>query len=69
MSKINLLNMKKNSKSPVITLIKNGPLKISGDFTLLKDNNFPVESGSEAYLCRCGRSSKKPFCDGSHHKG
>ncbi|MFO7756291.1 MAG: CDGSH iron-sulfur domain-containing protein [Bacteroidales bacterium] len=54
--------------TPVITIIKNGPLKVAGSFTLLKENNFPVESGSEVYLCRCGKSSKKPFCDGSHRK-
>ncbi|HKL67571.1 MAG TPA: CDGSH iron-sulfur domain-containing protein [Bacteroidales bacterium] len=53
---------------PVITIIKDGPLKVSGDFTLLKENRFPVESGSEVWLCRCGKSSRKPFCDGSHKK-
>jgi len=60
--------MNENNKAPVITIIKSGPLKVSGNFTILKENNYPVESGSEVYLCRCGKSSNKPFCDGSHRK-
>jgi CDGSH-type Zn-finger protein len=58
--------MEESKKAPVITIIKDGPFKVSGNFTLLKDNNYPVKSGSELYLCRCGKSSNKPFCDGSH---
>jgi CDGSH-type Zn-finger protein len=52
-----------------IKTFKNGPLQVKGliqlvdandgAFTLVKD---PV------YLCRCGHSANKPFCDGAHAK-
>ena len=33
-------------------------------------NNSPakvaLEQGKKYYFCMCGRSSKQPFCDGSH---
>ena len=27
-----------------------------------------VEQGKSYYWCSCGKSSKQPFCDGSHNK-
>ena len=26
----------------------------------------PVEAGKDYWWCSCGKSSKQPFCDGSH---
>jgi len=52
--------------SPHIKLIKEGPLKISGNFTLTNEKNEQIDSGDELYLCRCGKSKKRPWCDGSH---
>lgn len=45
-----------------------GPLLISGDCLLRHpDGREELKSGKTA-LCRCGASSNKPYCDGSHNK-
>ena len=44
----------------------NGPLKVEGDFKVLKPDGTEYESKSVVFLCRCGLSSKKRFCDGTH---
>jgi len=51
-----------------VEIIDSGPLRISGNF-ILKDLQRDKESvPGEVYLCRCGKSSDKPFCDESHKK-
>lgn len=47
-------------------LIENGPLEVSGDFEILDTKGIKIESEKTVYLCRCGSSKNKPFCDGSH---
>ncbi|MGM9925927.1 MAG: CDGSH iron-sulfur domain-containing protein [Bacillus sp. (in: firmicutes)] len=44
----------------------NGSLRVTGDFEIIdaEGNAFPTKTA--ASLCRCGLSSKKPFCDGAH---
>jgi CDGSH-type Zn-finger protein len=50
-----------------ITALKNGPYKVEGEIELYYgDGQVPAQS--PAFLCRCGASSKKPFCDGTHSK-
>ena len=46
----------------------NGPLHISGNFTLLNNLGEAVYQGTEEWLCRCGGSANKPFCDNTHRK-
>jgi 3-phenylpropionate/trans-cinnamate dioxygenase ferredoxin subunit len=51
-----------------IEVIKNGPYIVKGEVEL-KDadgKSLPVEK--RMALCRCGASSEKPFCDGTHSK-
>lgn len=43
-----------------------GPLHVSGAFEIRGEEDGSVFRGSDAWLCRCGRSSNKPFCDGTH---
>jgi CDGSH-type Zn-finger protein len=51
-----------------ITVRDNGSLRISGPIALLdgEGNAFHVEPGKAVFLCRCGGSATKPFCDSSH---
>jgi CDGSH-type Zn-finger protein len=49
-----------------ITVVPNGPLNIQGAFTLYNAQNEVLATSRGATLCRCGGSSKKPFCDGTH---
>ena len=53
-----------------VTATDNGSYRISGDF-VVKDadgNPFPTEPGKDVWLCRCGHSRTKPFCDKSHRR-
>ena len=50
-----------------IKIRDNGPLVVEGDFTLTDANGNPVPVLKKA-LCRCGGSTTKPFCDGTHSK-
>jgi CDGSH-type Zn-finger protein len=46
----------------------NGPLRIEGDFEILDPQGkaFGLAGRTAISLCRCGHSSNKPFCDGTH---
>ena len=45
----------------------NGPLLLRGDFELVDADGEAIEPGRRTVaLCRCGMSSIKPFCDGTH---
>lgn len=52
-----------------ITPRKNGPYRVEGPIKLVDPEGraFTVTE-SVIFLCRCGHSSNKPFCDGTHKK-
>jgi uncharacterized Fe-S cluster protein YjdI len=43
-----------------------GPLFVRGQVALSGEDGTPIEAPERMALCRCGGSSKKPFCDGTH---
>ena len=52
-----------------ITIKKNGPYLVEGEVGLFDADGNPVTvERSPIALCRCGASSNKPFCDGTHSK-
>ena len=50
-----------------IIILKNGPVMVKGDLSI-KHKDGKEETQKEVYLCRCGQSENKPFCDGTHKK-
>lgn len=58
---------KKNIKSQALAEVTgDGPLRITGNFVLIDIKRNKESKPGEVLLCRCGKSSDKPYCDGSH---
>lgn len=53
-----------------ITVLKNGPLQVDAGATICDSAGkaFTTPEGKPVFLCRCGQSANKPFCDGTHRK-
>ncbi|MEO8611234.1 MAG: CDGSH iron-sulfur domain-containing protein [Chloroflexota bacterium] len=51
-----------------ITATQNGSLHIVGNVTIYDSQNRVIFAGDETWLCRCGGSANKPFCDSSHKR-
>jgi CDGSH-type Zn-finger protein len=49
-----------------IHALKNGPLMVKGEVDVLDSNGQVMQTTGSVVLCRCGKSAKKPFCDGTH---
>jgi hypothetical protein len=43
-----------------------GPIMLLGGITVITGLGSAYEVRNRQALCRCGKSSNKPFCDGSH---
>ncbi len=51
-----------------VEAIKNGPLMVYGDLRVKDKDGNEVNKTKATAFCRCGASSNKPYCDGSHRK-
>lgn len=49
-----------------VRAIKDGPIILEGNMTMVAGSGRVAWKGKKASLCRCGASKNKPFCDGSH---
>jgi CDGSH-type Zn-finger protein len=45
-----------------------GPYEVTGNFHLVGADGEKLSDSERVFLCRCGHSANKPFCDGSHRK-
>jgi CDGSH-type Zn-finger protein len=50
---------------PMIQVRNNGPYLVRGVKVYDQDGN-EIPAPESFALCRCGQSSRKPFCDGTH---
>jgi CDGSH-type Zn-finger protein len=55
-----------------ITIRKNGPYRVEGlenlELVDADGNRYDLSGKTAISLCRCGGSTTKPFCDGTHSK-
>ena len=52
-----------------VTATENGPYKVAGTIDLFDAEGNQIQTKtSTVFLCRCGGSTNKPFCDGTHSK-
>ncbi|MDR2234409.1 MAG: CDGSH iron-sulfur domain-containing protein [Tannerella sp.] len=59
--------MAQNDSLLKIKVIPNAPLALEGTVEILLADGTSVTK-ENPYLCRCGASANKPFCDGAHRK-
>lgn len=59
--------MEKNESILKIKVLPNGPISVQGKVELVSSGGITIEK-ENPYLCRCGASNNKPYCDGSHVK-
>jgi len=50
-----------------VTVTENGPNILRGDIRIIRGGE-EIAHVDKVALCRCGQSSNKPFCDGTHKK-
>lgn len=49
-----------------VTPVANGPLKVTGALEIVSGTGRTLNRTTTTFLCRCGLSKNKPYCDGSH---
>lgn len=56
------------AEAVTIEPIPNGPLRVAGTLRIIGEDGSVDERSGKVFLCRCGASARKPFCDGSHKR-
>ncbi|GAB3782629.1 hypothetical protein GCM10028818_38890 [Spirosoma horti] len=50
----------------IVEPMPNGPLLVYGNLTVKSPDGQETQKNKVTAFCRCGASSNKPYCDGSH---
>jgi CDGSH-type Zn-finger protein len=51
-----------------VIALKDGPLQVEGNMEICSGTGRTVNRTDKAWLCRCGGSQNKPYCDGTHKR-
>ena len=51
-----------------VTVMKGGPLLMKGSIAINHADGRKESKNKTTAFCRCGASSQKPYCDGTHNK-
>ncbi len=52
----------------IVETMPNGPLMVYGNVTVKDSGGTLTRKSNATAFCRCGGSSNKPYCDGTHKK-
>ena len=52
----------------IVEPVLNGPLLVYGNLTVKNKDGEESQHHKVTAFCRCGASSNKPYCDGTHQK-
>ncbi len=52
----------------IVEISKNGPLMVYGNLHIKYPDGHEEKQHRVTAFCRCGASSNKPYCDGTHRK-
>ncbi|MGI8617129.1 MAG: CDGSH iron-sulfur domain-containing protein [Actinomycetota bacterium] len=59
--------MRRKDEITIVRVTAEGPLLVRGPLRLLDEQGNEVSTRRKVNaLCRCGRSTAQPFCDGTH---
>lgn len=53
-------------KEAQFKIIQDKYILVTGSFEIVNSKGELLTNEGPAYLCRCGQSQNKPFCDGKH---
>ena len=62
--------MTEQPEGPAVQIVvsENGPYEVSGPVRVVGADGRVLRDGERIFLCRCGHSATKPYCDGSHRR-
>ena len=56
------------SAETVVEVMSKGPLLVHGNISVRDPSGNTIQKNKVTAFCRCGASSNKPYCDGTHNK-